>query len=522
MDRRTDMKDVNVAVVGAGIGGLMSALALARKGIAVTLFERDARPPADVAPADSMDWRRKGVPQSLHPHFLMGRLRVLLTARDPELVDALLEAGVGENTLTDYVHPRFQARYRKRPGDTRLRSLNSRRTTFEMIVREHVESLPEVTVRDDTRAVGLLTGDTGSVPLRVSGVAVESATGREEFAADAVIDASGRFSKFSPLLERLGVGMRVDQRDSGLVYMTRHYRLNEGRDFPRAAGLPGAVFPDFIIAPLPADNRTFTVTFQVYSKDKAIVRALRDPDHFQAMCMAVDAARPWVEPARSSPTGGVHGFGQMDSFWRQTVVDGEPQVLALYFVGDSCVRSNPKFGRGCTWSAVAAHLLADLLAADLPAEERIRRYETGLETEFRQDWLTMRQIDAATETAFEISSGRRRATPTERLSMKLSALVNEATASEPEIFRELWTGYHGLQGMSDWMRKPRVWPRLARAWLQSGRHERERILKRGRPGRGELADSASSRPVVPKGPLLGDVPAPGARMEDSTNIRAQL
>ncbi|MDE0348576.1 MAG: hypothetical protein OXM56_02545 [Gammaproteobacteria bacterium] len=106
--------------------------------------------------------------------------------------------------------------------------------------------------------------------------------------------------------------------------------------------------------------------------------------------------------------------------------------------------------------------------------------------------------------------------------MKLVALVDEATVSEPEFFRELWTGYHGLQCMSDWMRKPRVWPRLARAWLKSGRYERQHILRRGRPARAELADNASSRPLLPKGPLLGEVPAPGARIEDSTNIPAHL
>ena len=434
----------------------------------------------------------------------MGRLRLLLEARYPELVAALLEAGVGENELTDYVHPHFRARYRERPGDTRLRSLNSRRTTFEMTVREHVEALPEVTVRDDTRAVGPLASETGTVPVRVSGVVLESSAGREEFPADAVIDASGRFSKFSPELERLGVRMLTDQRDANLVYLTRHYRLNEGCDFPRAAGLPAAIFGDFLLGALPADNRRFTVTFQVYIKDKAIIRALRDPDHYQAMCMAVEAIRPWVDPARSTPTGGIHGFGQMDSFWRQTVVDGQPQVLGLYFVGDSCLRSNPKFGRGCTWSAVAAHMLADLLAADLPAEECIRRYEDGLEAEFRRDWLTMRQIDAATETTFEIASGRRRATPTDRLSMKLAALVNEATASEPEIFREVWTGYHGLQGMSDWMRKPRLWLHLVRAWLASGRYARQRLLPRRRPGRGELANIPAGDPSRPQA-LPGEV-----------------
>lgn len=484
------MKVRNVVVVGAGVGGLMSALALSRQGIAVTVLERDAAPPANVAPADSLDWLRKGVPQSLHPHFLMGRLRLLLEAHYPELVERLLKAGVGENELADYIHPRFRTRYRRRPGDERLRSLNSRRTTFEMIVREHVESLPEVTVRDDTRAVRLLAGEAGPLPVRVTGVAVEAPAGGERLAADAVIDASGRFSKFSAQLEDLGVRMHIEQRDSGLLYLTRHYRLNDGCDYPRGAGLPGAVFHDLILGALPSDNGTFTVTFQIFKKDKAVAKALRDRDHFQAMCMKVEAVRPWVDPANAAPTSGVYGFGHMDSFWRRTVVDGEPQMLGLYYVGDSCVRSNPKFGRGCTWSTVAAHLLADLLAGDLTEEERIKRYENGLEAEFLRDWQTMRRIDRITESAFEIASNRRRATVAERLSMRFSALVNEATASEPEFFRELWTGYHGLQGMSEWTRKLSVWPRLARAWLSAGRHQQLGVLKRGRPSRTELAGIA--------------------------------
>ena len=485
-----DMNIRKVAVVGAGIGGLMSALALSRRGISVTVLERDAPPPVGVAPAESMDWLRKGVPQSLHPHFLMGRLRLLLEERYPELVKRLLNAGVGENEMADYLHPRFRARYRKRAGDERLKSLNSRRTTFEMIVREHVESLANVTLRDDARAVGLLGDNPGGLPVRVRGVAVETSAGGEELAADAVIDASGRFSRFSAQLEDLGVRMHIDQRDSGLLYLTRHYRLNDGCDYPLGAGLPAAIFHDFTLGALPSDNGTFTVTFQIFKKDQAVAKALRDRDHFQATCMKVEAVRPWVDPANAAPTSRVYGFGHMDSFWRRTVAGDEPQVVGLYHVGDSCVRSNPKFGRGCTWSAVAAHLLADLLTRNLTEEERIKRYESGLEAEFLRDWQTMRRIDRATESAFEIASGRRRATVSERLSMRFSALVTEATASEPEFFRELWTGYHGLAGMSEWTRKPHVWPRLARAWLNAGRYRQQGVLKRGRPGRGEMAGIA--------------------------------
>ena len=58
--------------------------------------------------------------------------------------------------------------------------------------------------------------------------------------------------------------------------------------------------------------------------------------------------------------------------------------------------------------------------------------------------------------------------------------------------------------MSDWMRKPRVWPRLARAWLKSRGYARRRLLPRGRPGRGELANIPASDGSHPRA-LPGEV-----------------
>ena len=152
----------------------------------------------------------------------------------------------------------------------------------------------------------------------------------------------------------------------------------------------------------------------------------------------------------------------------------------------SCIRSNPKFGRGCTWTSLAAHHLADLLAADMAPEERLRCYELWLEQQFRADWETMRRIDRATETAFEVASGRRRKTIGDRLSGWFDDLVKRAVLSEPEVFREVWSGYHGFTGMSDWLRRPQVWWRLARAAVS----RRDRPLQsslRARPTREQLA-----------------------------------
>lgn len=146
----------------------------------------------------------------------------------------------------------------------------------------------------------------------------------------------------------------------------------------------------------------------------------------------------------------------MDSFWRQTVVDGAPRVLGFLCVGDSCVRSNSKYGRGCTWPTVGAHHGADLLAEVQPAGERVCRYEQLLEDEFRNDWLTMRKFDRGAEAAFEVASGRRPATFNERFNQWFQQLANDTTVIEPGLFHEVWTGYHRLTEMAEWIKQPHV------------------------------------------------------------------
>jgi 2-polyprenyl-6-methoxyphenol hydroxylase-like FAD-dependent oxidoreductase len=470
-------------VVGAGIGGLMSALALARHGIGVTLYERDPAPP-DVPPADSMRWLRRGVPQSLHPHFFMGRLRMLLDARYPDLVDRLFEAGASENTLSDYLHPQVRDRYRPRTDDAQLCSLNLRRTTFEMVVRAYVMNQPGIRVCAGSAIGALLTHcDT---PVQVDGVEGKGPDGEISERADAVIDATGRFSRLAGALAQT-VPMQEDQRDSGIWYFTRHYRLLPGQHFPAVFGLPGVMFDDFVVGALPADNGTFTVTFQVYREDSDVARALRDPSHFQAMCEATGALAPWVDPARAEPTSAIHGFGAMDSYWRKTVLAERPGVVGYFCVGDSAVRSNPRFGRGCTWATLAAHALADLLAANLSAQARIDAYEHWLEREFRTDWNTMRAIDRATEAGFEIATGRRAATPVERMRHTLDGWVNAALVTEPELFREVWAGYHGLQPMNTWTRRPRCWRALARSRLRKTAERAIAESATARPSRAALA-----------------------------------
>jgi hypothetical protein len=77
-----------VAVVGAGIGGLSCALALAGRAFDVTLYERDVAASEAERDAAAIAQRRRGVPQAVHPHFFMGRLREGLRAGIPSCSNA--------------------------------------------------------------------------------------------------------------------------------------------------------------------------------------------------------------------------------------------------------------------------------------------------------------------------------------------------------------------------------------------------------------------------------------------------
>jgi len=137
-----------------------------------------------------------------------------------------------------------------KPSDKRLRTLNCRRTTFEMVVRKYAESLSGIRIQSRTKVTGILLSDEN--PATVTGVRFERAGKAETLIVDAVIDASGRSGKLARLLQHQGIRFNEMQRDSGLLYFTRHHQLKRGCDFPKFMGLPGARFADFTSGAFPA------------------------------------------------------------------------------------------------------------------------------------------------------------------------------------------------------------------------------------------------------------------------------
>jgi len=432
-------------------------MALHDKGFKVTILERDPVPPQET----DATWRRPGVPHAVQPHFFMGRLRELISERYPRLLESMLREGVGEGAFHRYIHPSLLAHYRPRPEDALLTALAARRTTFERLMRRYVEkeSLTPIISKATVSRLLFVESEHG---LRVCGAEVEVEGRTEIFHSELIVDASGRQSNLASKLLEAGIRFNTENSDCSILYFTRWYRLLAGKEFPPTSGIPGQIFDDFIAGALPADNGIFSVTLQVHKDDPEFVALAKDPCRFEAFCRALPAIAPWVEPERSEPLGGIHGFGMMDYFWRSLIVDDKPQVLGFFFCGDTAIRSNPRFGRGCTWAALGAHLLADSLVETSDPETRLRRYEQRLEQHFRSDWITMQGIERSARRRFEIATGQRRTTMRDRMAAFVDARLQNSLILDPIVFRAVWSGYHGFTTMSAWTRRPGIWARILR------------------------------------------------------------
>ena len=205
-----------IAVLGAGIAGLFTALALAPTGRRIVLLERDAPPPAEGDPFDG--WNRRGAPQLRHSHAFLARLRKLIADEHPALLAALRAAGARELRFADGLPAPIEAVYRPEPADEEMAIIVSRRTTLETVMRRHVEAARNVTIRSGAFVSGLISERDGAGALVAKGLRLENG---EEIRADIVVDAGGRRSPMIDWLAAAGVTPTEEVEDCAILYYTR-------------------------------------------------------------------------------------------------------------------------------------------------------------------------------------------------------------------------------------------------------------------------------------------------------------
>src|SRR5258708_27055603 len=180
-------------VIGAGVGGLTAARALADRFEHVIVLERDA------LPADAT--HRAGTPQGRHLHALLGGGQRALGELFPGFEGDLAQAGavpyrVG---LDIRVERRGFDPFPQR--DLGWLAYSMSRPLIELTVRRRLEQHANITLRQRCRAQEVVATPDGT---SVTAVRCETTDGRREtIPADLIVDASGRGSLTMDLLESL-------------------------------------------------------------------------------------------------------------------------------------------------------------------------------------------------------------------------------------------------------------------------------------------------------------------------------
>lgn len=479
-----------VLVIGAGIGGLMTALSLSGTGRRIRLLERDSAPPADDPDEAFENWRRPGVSHMRQSHAFLARLRTIIRERQPALLEALKAEGVRELTLADMLTPHQRATYRPIPLDDELTIVTSRRTTLELVIRRHVESLPDVVITPDFRVERLVASRAADGIIDVTGV--EGVSGDETILleADLVVDTSGRRAAFIAQLEALGAKIPEESETAGILYFTRHYRLLPGVGEPsRTENPPASGDLGYLkFGVFPGDNGCFSITLAVPEIEQELRRAVLDPDKFHAITLMLPGLRPWTEAGRAEPRGKVQGMGDLSSHWRDMVVDGRPLVRGFFPLGDTLVRTNPLYGRGCSFAAVGAEALRKAIDSTRDPMLRQQRYHQLLAQELRPYFLNMRGQDRVA-----IKQARAALTPghQDRLKVRLMRSffddgVRIALRKDVTLLREAMRGFHMLEAPNDWLKKPANLAKVLYHWSQGPKVNRAHYPPEPGPPRDEL------------------------------------
>ena len=359
------MRELDIVVVGAGIGGLGSALALARAGHRVTLVERDDGPmPENVE--DAFEWDRRGAPQVRHPHVFLGLAQTILRDHFPDVLRTLSDLGVEPAPLGPKERARLdEATIAVITADRDLRMLPCRRTTFEWVMRRAVVAQPGVELRVGHGVAGVKLDNGADGKPRIAGVTLEDGSA---LTADAVVVTTGRRSDLPTWLAAHGLRLAEEESDAGVVYFSRFYRSDDDEYFGFRASLAAGIGAGVI----GSDAGTYSVTAVVDRADKELRTHLSDSDRFDATMRLLPELDD-VAATRGEPIHPVHWMTGLVNRTRSfTERRGEPIVVGLFACGDAHTCTNPAYGRGQSLALRQATQLTEVLndCTDLVAAGR--------------------------------------------------------------------------------------------------------------------------------------------------------
>jgi 2-polyprenyl-6-methoxyphenol hydroxylase-like FAD-dependent oxidoreductase len=333
-------------VIGAGIGGLAAAAALAGHFEGVTVLERDRLGDEPAA--------RPGTPQARLLHGLLSGGLDALGDLFPDFERDLVAAGAvpikvaSENRVEMPGYDPFPAR------DFGWISYTMSRPLLEQVMRQRVRKLPGVTLLDRCRVLELVSDGNGSV----TGVQYAAIGDVRTLRGDLIIDASGRGALMHAVLDKIGVPQpEEDVVGIDMAYvMATFARTGFGPDWKMAITFPessssrktGYLFPI-------EGDRWMALVGEPHAAMPSddlgdVLNAIRDLRTSTIYDMVKDA----------EPVDDVCRFRFADSCWRHyEKLDGFPRGLLP--LGDAISRFNPIYGQGMTMAIKQASILKGVL-----------------------------------------------------------------------------------------------------------------------------------------------------------------
>jgi 2-polyprenyl-6-methoxyphenol hydroxylase-like FAD-dependent oxidoreductase len=353
MDEETAMAATRIGkqavVIGAGMAGLAAAGAVADYFEQVIVLERD-RLPNEALP-------RSGVPQSRHLHGLLPGGQRALTDLFPHFERDLLDAGAvllrmpgGMRVEMPDLGP-FPSR------DFGWFLYGASRPLIELITRQQVERLANLTIRSDCRVLEITASLDGTV---ATGVKFESADGREDILpADLVVDASGRGAPTMALLRSSGQPI---PHESVIVvdlhYTTATFEIppDAPSDWRGVVTHPHAPERSRGGYMLPNEGNRWVLTLS----GRLGERPPAEPDGFIDYARRLETQTIYNVIKRAERLGGFERYANPSNVWRRfDQLNSFPRGLLP--IGDSICRFNPVYGRGMSVAAQEARLLNQLL-----------------------------------------------------------------------------------------------------------------------------------------------------------------
>jgi 2-polyprenyl-6-methoxyphenol hydroxylase-like FAD-dependent oxidoreductase len=382
-------------VVGAGIGGLSMAGALAKHFEQVEILERD-RLTATVS-------SRSGTPQDRHPHGLLAGGLQALGEIFPGFESDLAEAGAVSVKVAEeiqYERPDVGALPHR---DFGMSLLCASRPLIELVLRRRTQAIANIVLHQECRAteIVLVAGATA-----VRGIQFEAASGHSEILeTDLVVDASGRGALTRALLDTVNSEQpEVTEVGVHLSYATALVEIpaNAPPEWKLVLTLPNppTLALNAVLLPIEGGrwiiliaNRGAATRLETWDSFLEASRALITPTLYNALRYA-------------KPPHGIRHYAFPASLWRhfEGLVHLPRGVLPI---ADALCRFNPIYGQGMSVAAQQARLLRNVLRRAASEPDPIMAAQAGFMAEVASVLETPWTMSTSADLAFPGTRGER-------------------------------------------------------------------------------------------------------------------